>query len=145
MKTLTKLSLIAVATLSLMTVNTFAMKTKMAKSYTLHNYEVMPSQPTKMSTLSCKKYSGKTYTFNLANKNNYVDKNLYLMNMVSHTKNMKSGVVLFHWTANSVYVDPKGKKHKRYAHGYTVSLKGTKMGYGAYDNGFCKGFYKVTW
>lgn len=151
MKLMVKIAMIATAlTLSSVVMHSMAKSHSMPVSkkplaYTIQNFEVMNVNAKEKSIIDCSKFANQSYKFNTANKQNHLTKNFYFINNKWRMKKHKHGLILTKWCATAVLVDAKGKKHMRKAYGHGVSIPGTKMSYGAFTNGFCRGFYKSTW
>lgn len=147
MKIMVKVTLITTAIiLSSVVMHSMAMHKKTKPyTYTIHNLSVTAANPNKKTLIDCSQFTNKSYSFSTASKQRSFAKNLYLINSKWKMKNKKHGLSITKWCATAVFVDKSGKKHTRKAYGRGVSITGSHMSFGVFNNGFCKGFYKSTW
>ena len=98
-----------------------------------------------MTDSQCAMLMGKTAMLNQTMKKQMLGPNFYLTKFKWQLKKEPGGLVIAKTTNNGIMTDAKGKVLVT-KKGYTraVSYAGSDTFYGAFNDGFCKGFYKAT-
>lgn len=124
-------------------VNSVDLASPMEHDFTLTYLQLTSANPKAISSEECNSFAGQKAMIDSTEDAGKVNGIVFKNFKFTHTY---AGYNLTRklWVADYIYTAKNGKVYHNKVHGDELVIKGMKIAYGSFTNGYCEGYYKKT-